>query len=123
MANAGDVQQIRSICPSDWFSCLWCGICGLWNIVIDTLVVIVDGDGENLLGQILTDDMRVEVFHDLLWRRWLFATVLRLFLDRLLRIDFTEDDEEVMAFLAFHEARGTDKGFDVCARITAFRTG
>lgn len=124
MADAGDVQQIRPIRSRDWFGCLrGAGVRRLRHIVVDSLVVIVDGDGEHLLGQILTDDVRVEVLHDLLWWRRLFARVLRLLLDRLLRVHFAEHDEEVMAFLALYEARGADEGFDVRAGITAFRAG
>lgn len=89
--------------------------------MVDSFVVIVDGDRQNFFGQILSDDVRVQVFHDLLWRWRLFATILRFLLDRFLRINFAEYDEKVMAFLALHEACGTDKGFDVRAWISAFR--
>lgn len=121
VANAGNVQQIGTIGAQHRLGLRRRRIGRLRYIVVDALVVIVHGDGQHLFGQFLADDVRVQVFHDLLWRRRLFAAVLRLLLDRLLRVHFAEDDEKVMAFLAFHEARGADKGLDVRARITAFR--
>lgn len=43
------------------------------DVVIDPLVVVVDGDREHLLGVLLTDHVLVQVFVDLLGRRGRFS--------------------------------------------------
>lgn len=123
MPNAGDVQQIATSAHRiDWLLAA-IGRRGWRQIVINSLIVIVDGDGEDFLGDVLTHHMTIEIFHDFLGRRrWLSLTLHRLLLHRLLRVDLAEHDKEMMTLFTLDEARRIDECLDMRTRITALWT-
>ena len=101
------------------------------NVVVDALIVVVDGHGESLLGDVLTHDVLVEILVDFFRRRRRFSvrtsdpdfpgSELGLGATgvRLLRVVFGQDDEEVRAFVALNEPRGRHELVDVLARRAA----
>lgn len=126
MTYAGYVQQVSAtrhcidlLCPG-----LGSGA-GRWReIMVDSLVVVIHGYRQYLLGQFLTDDVPIEVLHDLLrWWRWLPLAFGLCILDGLLGVHFAEDHEEVMAFLTLDEPRRADERFNVGAWIATLWTG
>lgn len=91
---------------------------------MDAFVVIVHGHRQHFLGQVLADHMPIQIFHDLLRRRWLAAIIVRRPFGRhFLSIHLAEHDKEMIALDTFDEARRRHKRADMCAGIAAFRTG
>lgn len=107
VTDAGDVQQIRpwyAVQSAPSAARAWL-LLQLWQIVMDALIMIVDGHRQHLLGKVLANHMLVQIFHDLLrWRRWL-ALILWLLLDTLLGFHIGENHKEVVALGTLHKPR------------------
>jgi hypothetical protein len=87
---------------------------------VDALVVVVDGDGEDLLGALLSDHVLVQELDDPLWRRHLGERRPGLLGRRLLFVDYLPAQLDALV-TDVHRAGAGDKPSDVLLTFSTER--